>query len=211
MGKTNTEGTYFDKNESAWKPMVGSKWGRLKIIAYLGRKRHGSHGHVGFYKCQCDCGTVVERNHSCLTQKQTVSCGCWKAENVSKRFRKINTAFEDLWHQYRRGAKDRGFCWELTKDQFKNLTQGICYYTGRMPRNLTLSSSSRKRMKRGLEPLPGGVYIYNGIDRLDNEIGYIEGNCVSCCEEANRAKHKMSSSEFINLCSEVSCFRKKEI
>lgn len=88
------EAMYFDKSANQWKPMVGSKWGRLTVIEYLGRKRHGSEGALGRYECECECGKVVQRNHSCLTQKQTVSCGCWKRERIALRTRKPNTAFQ---------------------------------------------------------------------------------------------------------------------
>lgn len=44
----------------------------------------------------------------------------------------------------------------------------------------------------------------NGIDRLDNAIGYTETNTVPCCKVCNWGKgDKLSSSEWIDHCSKV--------
>ena len=40
-------------------------------------------------------------------------------------------------------------------------------------------------------------YKYNGIDRVDNEKGYEEGNVVPCCKICNVAKHDMEQKDFI--------------
>jgi hypothetical protein len=50
----------------------------------------------------------------------------------------------------------------------------------------------------------GEVYIYNGIDRVDSNIGYTLENCVPCCEAVNRMKMDLSKEEFIELCREIS-------
>jgi hypothetical protein len=193
---------YFDKEQKQWKPMEGSRWGRLLVVRYLGRKAHGD-GTQGWYFCLCECGNTVNRKHACLTQKQTVSCGCWKAEKVAIRRRKEDTAFNDLWGSYKKGARERGFDWTLTKEQFKELTSSACYYTGRPPYKEAHSCDTNRRIKAGLEPFKGGIYIYNGVDRLDSTKGYTVENCVPCCELANMAKKTMTEQEFLDLCREV--------
>ncbi len=40
-------------------------------------------------------------------------------------------------------------------------------------------------------------FFYNGIDRVNNEMGYEPLNVVPCCQECNFAKCKMSKDEFI--------------
>jgi hypothetical protein len=71
-------------------------------------------------------------------------------------------------------------------NQFEKLTQSNCFYCGLEPSNKYLSH----------EKLYNGAYIYNGIDRLDNSIGYILENCVACCEWCNKSKNKRSLEEF---------------
>lgn len=41
-------------------------------------------------------------------------------------------------------------------------------------------------------------YTYNGIDRVNNDIGYIKNNCIPCCKICNRAKNSMSYDDFLN-------------
>jgi hypothetical protein len=48
-----------------------------------------------------------------------------------------------------------------------------------------------------------GFYILNGIDRINNNRGYEEGNVVSCCKTCNRAKDILSVDEFINWATSV--------
>ena len=183
--------------------MIGSKWGRLTVVKSLGRKNHGLTGSQGWYECLCECGNTVCRKHSCLTQKQTVSCGCWKAEKASFAFRKPDTAFRDLWFSYRKGARERSLEWSLTEEQFREIILSPCYYTGREPSQEAHSCQTRKRAKLGLPPLPGGTFLYNGIDRLDSSIGYTLDNCVAACGHANKSKLEMSHDEFIALCKEI--------
>lgn len=43
-----------------------------------------------------------------------------------------------------------------------------------------------------------------GIDRLDSNVGYIEQNCVPCCEMCNYMKRTYSKDKFINQCKIIS-------
>jgi hypothetical protein len=58
----------------------------------------------------------------------------------------------------------------LTKEVFKNISKQDCYYCGK-----------------------GGP---NGIDRVDNSIGYEPGNCVLCCKHGNYVKGDLSQDDF---------------
>jgi hypothetical protein len=58
-------------------------------------------------------------------------------------------------------------------------------------------------VKAGKDPLPGGIYIYNGVDRVDNTKGYTIENCVPCSKEANAMKMAFGHDEFIALCKEI--------
>jgi hypothetical protein len=41
-------------------------------------------------------------------------------------------------------------------------------------------------------------FRYNGIDRIHNDIGYVEYNCVPCCIICNRAKNSMPYEDFVD-------------
>lgn len=41
-----------------------------------------------------------------------------------------------------------------------------------------------------------GAYFYNGVDRINNSIGYVIENCVPCCRQCNRSKDILNQKEF---------------
>lgn len=43
-----------------------------------------------------------------------------------------------------------------------------------------------------------------GLDRMDNTIGYVPGNCVPCCWSCNMMKGTLTGPEFIALCKKIS-------
>lgn len=63
------------------------------------------------------------------------------------------------------------------------MTALACFYCGLPPGALMVSGNSR--------------YIYNGIDRKHNEVGYTAENVVPCCKTCNRAKQAMPYEEFM--------------
>ena len=42
-----------------------------------------------------------------------------------------------------------------------------------------------------------GDFTYNGIDRVDNALGYTTGNVVPCCKQCNHAKSDMPYADFM--------------
>ena len=44
---------------------------------------------------------------------------------------------------------------------------------------------------------------FNGIDRVDPDIGYISTNCVSCCRDCNMMKRSYSVKDFLKQCKKI--------
>lgn len=42
-----------------------------------------------------------------------------------------------------------------------------------------------------------------GIDRIDNSIGYVPGNCVPCCEPCNKMKRMQTKEAFLERCQKI--------
>ena len=42
-----------------------------------------------------------------------------------------------------------------------------------------------------------------GVDREDNQLGYIKSNCKPCCGRCNKMKGEMSLKEFVNAICEM--------
>jgi hypothetical protein len=104
-------------------------------------------------------------------------------------------AFHDLVASYRNGAKARGVGWALTREQVRELMQSDCHYCGAPP-------SRRRTVKNG-----DGMFIYNGIDRVDNSEGYTADNVVSCCTTCNFSKGRRSYVEFVQWAARIAAKR----
>jgi hypothetical protein len=48
--------------------------------------------------------------------------------------------------------------------------------------------------------------VYNGIDRIDNSIGYLEPNCSPCCGMCNYAKKHIPLQDFVDYIRRVSSY-----
>lgn len=55
-------------------------------------------------------------------------------------------------------------------------------------------------------------YVHNGVDRVDNALGYTPDNCVPCCSRCNYAKRAMPRGEFENwLMSAKESLQRKDL
>lgn len=80
---------------------------------------------------------------------------------------------------YQSSAKRSGKSFELTFDQFKSFWQKECYYCG-------------------------GEMLTIGLDRIDNEVGYLLSNVVSCCMMCNWMKRALPQNVFLEQCAKIS-------
>ena len=67
--------------------------------------------------------------------------------------------------------------------------------TARFPDN-ELITESRFNKLSSQDFFYCGKAAPNGIDRLNNEIGYLESNCVACCKHCNYVKGNLSNEDF---------------
>lgn len=172
---------------------TGNRYGRLIVIE---RTDIGTKGHAR-WKCLCDCGNeAVVLGHS-LRRGVTQSCGCLRRERMREIhiLPKGEAAFNDLFSSIKRRAKHLNRVFDLTKEQVKYLTSQPCYYCGAKPAQFgTKLENTRNR---------NGAYIYNGLDRVNNEEGYVLENIVPCCGICNHAKSTMTQDEFLGWVSRI--------
>jgi len=89
-----------------------------------------------------------------------------------------------LFNKYKHNAKVRNIDFTLSFTEFLTITRKNCYICNRKP--------ATKLNHAGLR----GSYTYNGIDRLDNNLGYTSANSRPCCWLCNRMKMNMTLDEF---------------
>ena len=87
-----------------------------------------------------------------------------------------------MFHAYQVSAKKRFLDFNLTIEEFKEIISGDCFYCGSPSQQLLKTGSHR--------------FKYNGIDRIDNNKGYIKDNIVSCCKRCNFSKTSMLQKDF---------------
>jgi hypothetical protein len=160
----------------------GTKFGKLTIIT-----RVDNINYRVYYLCRCDCGREITTRITSLRSRAIPTCPSCAATKVSTstEYLKMTSGQKYLHATYVNSAKIRGFLFDLTLTQFIGLTSDVCHYCGIPPQQLKSSNG---------EP----PYIYNGIDRIDNNIGYVINNCVTCCKICNYAKRTMSYNEWMS-------------
>lgn len=174
----------------------GKTVGRLTILNEWKRTSKNT-----LWKAKCICGNEVWIYAGHLTSKTTKSCGCLRSENAIKQrsiyrpsapLRREDgaSAFITLFNNYRKKAIKRGFEFNLSPDQFRDITTKSCHYCGKQP--------SQRINGGGRAVIGSGAYIYNGIDRKNNKEGYVLNNSLPCCGDCNYMKASMEYDEFIS-------------
>jgi len=98
----------------------------------------------------------------------------------------INKLFlKQKWH-----AKRRGLSWLIDFKQWHRLVTSDCYLCAKPPMNAFKCGS--------LKHQHGLVFKYQGLDRVDNSIGYELDNIAPCCKICNSIKSNRSIDEFID-------------
>lgn len=103
---------------------------------------------------------------------------------------KGHSGFLNLLDSYKRNSKAYNREFLLSEKEFRVLTSQRCHYCGLKPSQLR---RARKNVKSRW-----GDYRCNGLDRIDNEVGYIKHNVVPCCLICNRAKNNLSYNSFLD-------------
>lgn len=139
------------------------------------------------------CGKYTEVSTAKLRNGHTKSCGCIKSESISIANRHCygDSMGKRVIDSYRNNAKLKKIEFSLSHAQLIALFQGNCHYCGDAPKNVMKRKNSY------------GMFVYNGIDRIDNNLGYIENNCVSCCWKCNQKKKSNHKTAFLDWIKKV--------
>ncbi len=168
--------------------MTGFENNGIKVLEFAFVKLNRS-----FWKCRCRCGEVFICLGKHIKNGNTKSCGCLQPATASKLMKlpRGESAFNRAYHSYIVSARERSLEFKISKHDFKIITQKDCFYCGNKPTRVSY-------IKNG-----NGVYIYNGIDRIDNSIGYIDSNIVPCCTNCNTMKMRLSLDDFFSVVKRI--------
>ena len=167
------------------KDYAGLRSGRLVAVRSTGVKR----GTNYIWECLCDCGVVkfIPAAYLARSTKPVLSCGCYAAERLRETHSlppgeaHINHVYSD----YKRTAERRGYQFNLSREEFKALLSLDCHYCGAIP---VVQYTKTETITPAL---------INGIDRINNTLGYDLSNCITCCKTCNRAKGVLSQEDYL--------------
>jgi hypothetical protein len=185
--------------------LIGKKFNRLLIVDIFKEpsKWNGSQA-----RCLCECGTEKIIPIRYLFNGESTSCGCYKKEKFGTRYypaKKSRIPLEprlgSALSVFRRRYNDGN----LLIEEFLELSQQNCYYCNIGPFNCyntykPMGVYSRdKKCGVSAKRIAEGNFVYNGLDRVDNNRKHDKDNVVPCCINCNRAKSNLSQKDFFEL------------
>lgn len=170
-----------------FRDLAGKQFDRWTVVQLAERRSRSC-----YWLCRCICGKEKVIRSSALTCRQSRSCGCLAKELLSirakKLFTKTDSGAREVYRRYKRHAEDSRREFAISLEEFLVITALPCFYCGASPH--------RRNRK-------GSLFIYNGIDRVNNSVGYIKENCVACCLFCNWMKGRISQIEFLERCRNI--------
>lgn len=169
--------------------LIGKTFNNIQILSFSHVKNSRR-----YYNIKClNCNNISDmRSDRFLGTQKLNTCSICRQTNAisqSKQRASPDTVYKTLYAHYRQGSLSRNFIFSITLEQFKNIITKNCHYCGSEP----VVTNSSKRINKTDIPVKN-----NGVDRINNSLGYILENCVPCCKICNIMKNNHSSENFLN-------------
>jgi hypothetical protein len=156
------------------KDLAGQRFGRLLVLGFIGRNKHGQ----AMWLCKCDCGEHFATLGASLLRGRTQSCSCLSRDIIIQR-------------NFRHGLSHtpEHIAWTHIIARCENPNEiGYKDYGGR---GIAMCERWRQSFKNFLEdmgPKPGPEY---SVERIDNEKGYSPKNCkwATPTEQSNNKRN----------------------
>jgi len=150
---------------------------------------------------ECDCGVQYRlKLTNTLKNNGNFMCRQCYAERDAANF-DSHWGYKAAYSRIKKDAKAGGREFEIKIEEFRYLCQQNCYYCGSSPSNLITY--------RGQNSFTFRYFVYTGLDRIDNNVGYTRQNVVPCCIICNRAKNSMAFKDFIDWLNRLTDYRQR--
>lgn len=155
--------------------LVGKRFGKLIALSPTNKR----YNRNVIWTCRCDCGEYKEVSRNTLLSGRVKSCGCLlRNKDRTSVYKKI------ILSRIKQSAKTKNRIFELSDDLAFELSQQSCFYCGYPPYNYTIYKPDNLLLS------------YSGLDRIDSNKDYIDGNVVPCCKRCNAAKNNLMLDDF---------------
>jgi len=165
------------------KDLTGVRFGKWLVLGYYGVIVTPGGQRKSHWLCRCDCGTTQPVYSSSLKTGKSTCCGCFSRKRLPKGIGARN----NIICTYKGKCRRKGIAFELSTEEFEKLMQSNCYYCGKAPSNRHGNGKFN------------GIYVYSGVDRIDNSLGYTTSNTVPACKYCNKAKNNLSLIDFLEM------------
>lgn len=193
------------KNHPRFQDLTGKINRDLKILEYINTALFNKIAKWR-WKCECVCGKIIYVRTARLNGTEAKQERCKKCQSTINGKKLILSDYlsikNALFSVYKNKAQKRKLEFILTFEEFNNLIKQNCYYCGKEPE---IHAGDLYKLNEK-EP-----FKRNGIDRKNNFIGYIIGNCVPCCTMCNFAKLHFSMQEYSDWLKRLYKFNNKEL
>ena len=157
---------------------IGTKFKKLTVKEITSKRIKARSRRVAI--CECECGTVVERQLAGLVAGRTTSCGCSRLTHG-----KSKTLEYRLWNSAKQRAAANNLPFNITIDDI--VIPDVCPLLG---------IEIIKRNPR--EPQFHGCRDNSpSLDRLIPSLGYVKGNIIVISNRANTIKNSSTLDELM--------------
>lgn len=178
--KTGSCGCQISKRVN-YSDMIGSRHGHLLVIS--------SNGHN--MTLLCDCGNSITIPHAELIHGRRC-CGMECKYSQRKEYGESDARM--LYLLLKNYAKKESIPFELSFDEYKEVTKRYCLWCHKKPEHVINSNTAHRH----------GLYVHNKIQYLDRNIGYTINNVITLClpcsfkmraKRSNRSRYAKNNND----------------
>lgn len=173
---------------------IGDKFNSLTVISEAFKEKSGNTSRF-YFNVKCDCNTEFKTSATRLRIKSTVKCINCAMRDRSNNLKPISQISQLYNHRIIQRCKKDNIYYNITIEEFENIITKNCHYCNTEPKELSLFKKLKYINTNKLKA--------NGIDRKDNDQGYILNNCIPCCYICNRMKMDLSYDAFLEHINKI--------
>jgi hypothetical protein len=173
---------------------IGQTHNHLTIISFSHKIKKGRNT-THYVNALCSCGEEKVIQLDSIIYNRTKSCGHLHKDNYTPH---PNTEpnYPSEYNRWIKAIAVRKLEYSLTLEEFTHLITQNCYYCDQVPDQKMHFSH---------------LFFKNGIDRINNDIGYHLDNSVSCCKMCNYMKSVTEFDVFLAHIEKISQHQAKKL